>query len=118
MTIQKPLAEYVVSCGYEYTDDIFIVPENVYIRAIQTEHCVTQHPGNVVSHKQTTNNKYICWNYGTGLTREVDITTYNTQLNLFNFLIEDDDFFNNTLEEILDKDLSQLASQSCLMFNR
>lgn len=118
MATQKPLAEYVVNCGYEYTDDIFIVPANVYIRAIETKQYVTQHPGNVVNHRQVSSNKYICWNYGTGLTREIDIMTYNTQLTLFRFLQEDKDFNDTIMIEILDQDLSQLASQSCLMFSR
>jgi hypothetical protein len=118
MVIQKPLVEYVANCGYKYTEDIFIVPENVYIRAINTEHHITQHPSGIVCHRQIDSNKYICWNYGTGLTREIDVLTYNTQLKVFNLLSEDEDFFNTNMEEILDKDLSQLASQSCLMFNR
>jgi len=114
----KNIQEYVVNCGYEYTDDIFIVPSNVYLRAIEFKQHVTKYPFNVIQHTQTSSSKYICWNYELKTIREITFDVFLTQMKFFSFLKEDNDFFDTIVKEILNQDLSEIASQSALIFNR
>ena len=40
----KDLYTHVINCGYIYTDDIFIVPSNVYLRVLETKQHTTKYP--------------------------------------------------------------------------
>lgn len=114
----KDLYTHVINCGYIYTDDIFIVPSNVYLRVLETKQHTTKYPHGPVTHLQVTKDRYMCWSYYTNLKREIDSNTYYTQLKLYNLMKTDKDFYNSLLQDVIIHNLTSLAFKSSLIFNQ
>lgn len=106
--------QHVINCGYEYTNDIFILFGNVYIRVLVTKQYTTQHPGNVVIHRSVQSDDYLCYCYAMqGTLRHVDAKTFYTQFSVFKLLKQNHpDFQDQMIQEILDNNLSAFAFMS------
>ena len=95
---------------------IFILFTNVYIRAITTKQYTLKTCGDVVSHRAVFSNVFLCWNYKTNVRSSIDAKTFYTQLTAFNLMKNlHEDFEDTLMEEILNNDLSLIATKSELL---
>lgn len=106
----------VSNLGHTITSDIFIILKNVYFRTIETTLTTTETCGGGTIYRSTSRSKYFKWCYVYKTKKEIDVITYNTQLNVFNFCKQRPDFRNELLQEMLDNELEQFALQSELLF--
>jgi len=107
--------EYIVNCGDTLTTDVFILPSNVYCRLVKTDYHIIKHFDSS-TFKEVNYNVYLCWNYETGLKRFITFDEFNVQFKAYCLFKTHDDFQDCLIQEILDKDLFEIAAQSEHMF--
>jgi hypothetical protein len=107
------MKQYVINCGYEHTDDIFIVEGNLYMKFVQIKQYAIRHPHKVMEYRQSSTYVYFCWNYETKVRRYLTYDQFKIQFDFFQFMKENhSDFIDKLLTEILDHDLTSIMINS------
>jgi len=108
------MQEHIISCGYKHTSNVFFVEDRMYWEFLtEKQSVIINYEGALPIHKLTQSSVYFSWNYISGVRSYVDYNTFQTQLKLFKFFKEThEDYMDNLVEELLNKDLSSIAIMS------
>lgn len=114
---ENQIRQFIVNCGHDFTNDIFILEGNVYWRLLEEKQTVIQHPGGAVSYCTRVSNAYLAWCYTENTRRYITHDCFNTQFKIFKFLKDThENFIDDLTKEILDHDLSSIAILSEHLF--